>query len=139
MKEFSDRSDVIGWIPANEAVTKETAILREQLDSASWQKPANVFWLGHDLCWLIHIIQNGDAKDSITHAFNQSIHHLRNIGGTDSVEEGKLMDLKERLTSLPESDWPDHIRYEYTNTLSDVMGRLGAMAESIQPGFRPKP
>jgi len=52
MKEFSDRSDVIGWIPANEAVTKETAILREQLDSASWQKPANVFWLGHDLCWL---------------------------------------------------------------------------------------
>jgi hypothetical protein len=137
----SERSDG-NWraaVGTASADIRSTIEKRFSLRENDWQKTGDVFWLGHDLSRSFCLIEHSHLHHYIIDTLNQSLHHLRQLGGIGSTEERKLMYLQEKLTNLPESKWPDIIKEEYTNMLRDTIGRLGAIAESKQPDFRPNP
>jgi len=109
-----------------------------QLIPIGWQKPGNVFWLAQDLCWAIYVISRDVEMENVIHALNQSLHHLREIGQAGGVEEARLSQLIERLT-LSKPGFTQDKKDEYIHELRGIIARLGAIAESKQPDYRPNP
>jgi hypothetical protein len=146
-------SDKAGWEPKLRENISATARSIEKTDEVwplpmiptedhrtliGWQKSCNVFWLGHDLPWTINLINTGVGTDEVILVLNKSLHHLREIGHTGRYEEAKLSQLIEEL-SLLKSEFSQDMRNRCTYELRGIITRLGFIAESQQPDFRPDP
>jgi hypothetical protein len=136
MREFIDRSDVIGWIPASEAVntgpaleeiarlTKENATLREQLANSSKES----------------VLYNGLTFDEMCGFLNKEIidkNLLTSSGSnTDEFVKEKVLDMLQNAASILEDELPSllHLLWVLREVFFDR--RFFHKISSFQPYIR---
>jgi hypothetical protein len=107
-------------------------------NSYMWRKKvANTFWLGHDLMFTIDVILRGKPREEIVHGLCQSLHHLEEIGLSDSIYGSNLERLYESAVGSLESDWTAEKRISVTRDLLSLRNGLGALVKLEQPDYRP--
>jgi len=96
-------------------------------------RPANVYWLGHDLMWTMDAIYRGAPNEKIVHGLNQVVHHLNQIGGGPSGyanEVHKIIKWIEANDSIAEDS-----RRELGGELDKLLYRIGGDIQAQQPEF----
>ncbi len=58
------------------------------VETAQWDRFANIYWLGNDLMWTVSTILRDGQVSSISHGLKQTLHHLCETG-LDSTSAGK--------------------------------------------------
>lgn len=100
-----------------------------------WDKPANIFWIGHDLIWTIDVILRGAPRETIVHGLKQSLFHLRKIGFAGTSIEARLSRLHENAEKSLQTDWTDDKRAMYANEVANVAGFIGSLVNNFQPDY----
>jgi hypothetical protein len=104
-----------------------------------WTRIGNIYWLGHDIMWTIDVILRNAPGSTITHGLRQSIHHLNQLGLSDSSPGIQLKRLYENARQMLESEWTSELRNQYSVDLRRTSDQIGALAESQQQSFRADP
>lgn len=106
-----------------------------------WENSGNLFWLGRDLMWTMDMLLRGAPGDQVRHGLAQSLHHLNSMefssSSTGAQVESQLTLLKAEGDAVRE--WTPEKRDWFTRKLFSVVGRIGALASSNQPDYRPRP
>src|SRR5262249_39903821 len=102
------------------------------------ERPANVFWLGHDLARAIRFAMFERTKrDELEEMLRQALHHLDQIGlGAPDARELLLKAIK---THRHDADLSDADQREFVNTIAKAKNELGDRIARLQPGFRGYP
>jgi predicted phosphodiesterase len=111
------------------------------LQESHWHKPGNVYYVAHDIYWTIDYLKHNYPKGRILYALNQTIYHLRELGGKESRDqENELILVKEQLTKLSEDELRcSKEKSECIDRLIITRGQLGVLAALKQPDFRGGP
>jgi hypothetical protein len=104
-----------------------------------WENVANLFWLGHDLCWTNWRVNSGAPKERILHGLTQSSHHLSELGLADSVPGRLLSSLKSQAESTQDVALNQQWRNGFAAKLSQVTHDVSGIAQREQPSFQPNP
>lgn len=98
-------------------------------------KPANTYWLGHDLMWTIDAIYRGATIKKIVHGLNQILHHLIQIGGENTGYAKDIRDIKKIIEGQTDSEFSEKIRRELGCELDKLLYRIGGSIQTHQPDF----
>lgn len=104
-----------------------------------WGNSANTYWLGHDIMWTIDAVLRGATRDDIIYGLRQSLHHLREVGLTDSPFAQELDALVGQAIETEEAEWTIGLRQLFSADLRRLSDRIGAVAEYQHPEFRSGP
>lgn len=120
----------------------ENELIAESVKSekgvGQWQqKVASTFWLAHDLIWTIDVMLRGAPKQYIIYGLRQSLHHITEIGLSESSFGSKLKRLNEIAEESIESDWTEEKRHSVATDLFSLRDELGALVKLEQPDYRP--
>jgi hypothetical protein len=68
----------------------------EMLQDITWNsnEVSHIYWLGHDLMYLLAVLNIAGSLEEVRHGFRQSISHLRKLG-LPSTYEAKLQALSQ--------------------------------------------
>jgi hypothetical protein len=115
------------------AGAKQTAVATHLVTSAT----GNLYWLGHDLMWTADVLLRGGAPEHARIGLDQALHHLGEVGLGDTAIADELQRLRDLVLEAPAL--PPSLRDTYATQLGSIIDRIGAMAETAQPGFRLPP
>jgi hypothetical protein len=115
------------------------SVQTSSVDRADWSKTGNLYWLAHDLTWTIDVILRNAAGPYITHGLRQSLHHLNELGLSETNYGQQLKRLYENSEQVLEGEWTADRRNRYACDKGELSGQLGTLAAKHQPDYKPKP
>ena len=117
-----------------DALRKEPDISAELL----FDRPANIFWLGHDLTRAIRLAMwEPSSRDEFDKNVRQALHHLDAIGLQVPHARNLLLAvlrLHRRTDPVSEEQ-----RKQVINAIAKAKNEIGSSIESVQPAFRGYP
>jgi hypothetical protein len=101
-------------------------------------RPANLFWLGHDLARAIRFAMfEPHDRDELDKDLRQSIHHLDAVG-VPAPEARRLL-LSAIKTYRESVTLSEDGRKEFVNAIAKAKNELGSKIADLQAGFRAYP
>jgi len=104
----------------------------------SLDKPANIYWAASDVMETIMRLLNTTVSAALVFsALKQFRHHVEQIGADKIPDVGpRLMQVYNRLESMPSADLTPALRQAFVRDLHQIMGALGKNLEAAQPDFK---
>jgi hypothetical protein len=97
------------------------------------QRPANLFWLGHDIAWSIAHAMFEEERNQLAKDLRQTIHHLDEIG-IEAPDVRKL--LLEAIRTNRAGGPAARERDEFVTSIALARTEIGDAIIALQPGFR---
>jgi hypothetical protein len=107
--------------------------------ASGWRKPANVFWLGHDLLWSRNAASSWGNRERILHGLRQSKHHASEIGLSNTEAYQRLDTADLAVRKMADADLTAQSRPKITAQIQESLDAFGKLAAEQQPGFKPSP
>jgi uncharacterized protein DUF4062 len=137
-----------GWIRADQLPTKETSaenlapdnVTRKgsPADSFKSDRTGNLYWLGHDLMWIVTTLLHEGTQASALDGLRQAHYHLCEIGMNEEYERQLARWLKE-VETTNKDEWTLERRRRLASAVDRLSDQVGALAETYQKGFRASP
>jgi hypothetical protein len=115
----------------------EIVIEPEKREAVAWEKPATLFWVGHDLMWTIDAVLRGAFGEPISRGLKRVLAHVQQLGLAGTDMEERLERALEDAENAREMDWTTLQRNILARDLTRVIEAIGSMAEERQPDFDP--
>ena len=138
-----------GWVRANQPPSIDTSaenlaadnvIRRESpTDSFKWGQTGNLFWLGHDLMWIVAAFIHEGDQEKARNGLRQAHHHLCEIGMSESVYARHLTRWLKEVETANEDDWTLERRRRLADAVDRLCDQVGALAANHQSAFRASP
>ncbi len=128
-----------GLVKGIEAIVKDGILeLKAKPYEVNFNNSGNLFWLGHDLMWVLHQILTGENSKPILRGLRVAIHQLRGLGLSRSEFETRLLDLKSQANEIEDKniEWTESIRNGFYQTLKGLIDDIGASATKNQPDYK---
>lgn len=126
------------WWPDLNARITAIPLLPDEPRARIGERPADVFWLGHDLARAIRFAMfETSQRDELEKELRQALHHLDEIGLR--APDVRALLLKAIKTHRLGGNLSDRDRKEFVNDLAKVKNEVGNRIAGLQPGFRGYP
>lgn len=112
--------------------------LSTELNKHPNYKPANIYWLCHDMMELIRWLYDGITKQWIDVGFRQVLHHAIKIGLDEGIIS-KLQSLISQTSDFTDADWTKEKRAQYAHEVRIVFNVTAQYLQSLDPQFDPGP
>jgi len=128
-----------GSLWTNDAPALLTALSRgSEAQSRLGDKPANLFWLGHDLARAIRFAMfEPGARDELEKGLRQALHHLAETGL--SAPDARTVLVTAIRTHRSGEALSEEERRGFVSAIAKAKNELGNALEAAQPGFRAYP
>lgn len=111
----------------------------ENFPEIKMENYGNLFWAGHDFMWTIAVVSSDRAsRANILHGLNQTLHHVRSLGFSNTPVVIRLTKLKTDAENSLEKEWTLEKREELIRELSTILEMVSDIAEKKQVGFKPQ-
>lgn len=126
------------WWPDLDARIKAIPVSSDGPRPLIGERPANVFWLGHDLARAIRFAMfETTNRDELEENIRQALHHLAQIGL--SAPDARNILLKAIKSYRLGADLSDADRKNLVNALAKAKNEIGDRIGRLQSGFRGYP
>lgn len=99
-------------------------------------RPANVFWLGHDLVRVSELLAvDPNNRDEIALFLLQGLHHLSEIGLTSDNDKVTTVLLRALASIMEDDTTQEHIRANIRDCVRQAKDEIGDRMKRFQPHF----
>lgn len=100
------------------------------------ERPANVYWLGHDLVRSIELIRaEPKNRKEIEQFLFQGLHHLSEIGVTDDNDKARRLIFRSIALTCNDDDLYERNRETICDLLRQAKDEIGERMKKLQPHF----
>jgi len=111
----------------------------EVVQGIKTQAPANWFWLGNDIASISQAHILGAGRAHLNERYEQTLHHLREVGLSDSKPYRRLMQLFEFGKRDEVETWGEERRFLLAREIYSIARDVGNIVEASQKTFKGKP
>jgi hypothetical protein len=102
-------------------------------------KTGSIYWLGHDIMWVVDALLRGAPVDYVRHGLVQVTHHVKEIGLANTRYAEVARALLEATSLGASVELTVEVRNAYALQLSRLVDQIGAVVESAQADFQAGP
>lgn len=103
--------------------------------TAKWEKTANTYWAGYDICNAMHGLMLGAGKRDLLYLLGQCHHHVQCLEFSDKSMEDQFSKLIDDVKSATETRLDRATRHKLAQDVLLLRDEVGAYMERNQPGF----
>lgn len=100
-------------------------------------KPANLFWLGHDLMWAADTLLRSGPPQHVVIGLEQARHHMNEAGLGHGELAADLDGVRDAVLAAAELD--EKARDDHAGRIGLIIDRIGSAVEAEQGDFRVPP
>jgi hypothetical protein len=102
-------------------------------------KTGSIYWLGHDIMWVVDVLLRGAPVDYVRHGLVQISHHVREIGLGDTRYAEVARAILDATSPGAQVELTVEVRSAYALQLSRLVDQIGTVIESTQLDFQAGP
>jgi hypothetical protein len=98
-----------------------------------WDRPFNIFWLGHDLMWTVDVLLRDGSKPIILHGLKQSLFHFNGLNLSTELPNARK-NLEELIADTERSKshkWSFDKRDLFASKLMFIIEEIGKVSSTV--------